>query len=109
MDLDLLQKFTEDRKFYELDEAIIDSLETMHVKRAMYIILAFEKMLPHLKIKNKRSQLVASVIPVDEPIYFAVRYIYEEDRNPYFFDLQPITVDEYLDLYNLKKTINHDT
>jgi|9_EtaG_2_1085328.scaffolds.fasta_scaffold00569_20 hypothetical protein len=108
MDLDLLQKFTEDRKFYELDEAIIDSLETMHVKQAMYILLCLEKMIPYLEIKNNRSQLVASVIPVDDPIYFAVRYIYEKDTTPYFFDLQPITVDEYLDLYNLKKTINYD-
>ena len=99
MDLDLLQKFTEDRKFYELDEAIIDSLETMHVKQAMYILLCLEKMIPYLEIKNNRSQLVASVIP---------RYIYEKDTTPYFFDLQPITVDEYLDLYNLKKTINYD-
>ncbi len=79
MDLDLLQKFKEDRKFYELDEAIIDSLETMHVKQAMYILLCLEKMIPYFVKQSARHhkfhQNIYNQLPLQTGVLQWVYYV----------------------------------
>jgi len=104
--MDLLQKYTEDKLFYELDEAVILSLEEMNIVESTRILLQVEKIVPHLTTQNQKSQIVAGVLnQKKEPLFFALRYIYEDDNHPYFFQLFKITSDDYLDLYNENKVI----
>tara|TARA_R110000824_G_scaffold17471_3_gene70832 strand:+ start:1923 stop:2234 length:312 start_codon:yes stop_codon:yes gene_type:complete len=103
--MDLLQKYTEAEKFYELDEAVIETIDELSPSLAAELIKEIQKSIPFLKRKNHRSHIIGGVIKSKTPLFFALRYIYEEDEAPYFFQLLEITSDEYLDLYNLNKII----
>lgn len=103
--MDLLQKYTGAETFYELDEAVIETIDALSPVNAKRIIQQIQKCIPALERKNYRSQIIAGVLKGNKPIYFVLRYIYEEDEAPYFFQLNKITSDEYLDLYNLNKII----
>ena len=101
--MDLILKYTGAKRFYELDESVIETLENMHKKLAMLILFKLEKLVPTFKPINNRSQLIAARIESEQPVFFAIRYIYEEEGAPYIFNLFDITVDDYLDLYNQNK------
>ena len=103
--MDLLQKYTEADKFYELDEAVIETIDTLSPIHATRIIVQIQKCIPLLERKNHRSQIIGGVLKGNKPLFFAMRYIYEELDAPYFFQLMVISSDEYLDLYNLNKII----
>jgi len=103
--MDLLQKYTEAETFYELDESVIETIDKMSPVKATRIIQQIQKAVPSLERKNYRSQIIGGVLKGNNPVYFALRYIYEEEEAPYFFQLLYITSDEYLDLYNLKRVI----
>ena len=103
--MDLLQKYTEAEKFYELDEAVIETIDELSPSLAAELIKEIQKSIPFLKRKNHRSHTIGGVLKSETPLFFALRYIYEEDEAPYFFQLLEITSDEYLDLYNLNKII----
>jgi hypothetical protein len=103
--MDLLQKYTEAETFYELDEAVIETIDMMSPVKATRIIQQIQKAVTRLERKNYRSQIIGCVLSGSKPVYFALRYIYEDHEAPYFFQLFEITSDEYLDLYNLNKII----
>tara|TARA_R110000851_G_scaffold79893_3_gene176049 strand:+ start:557 stop:868 length:312 start_codon:yes stop_codon:yes gene_type:complete len=103
--MDLLQKYTEAETFYELDEAVIETIDTLSPVNATRIIQQIQKCIPLLERKNHRSQIIGGVLKGNKPLFFAMRYIYEELDAPYFFQLIEISSDEYLDLYNLNKII----
>ena len=97
--MDLLQKYTEADRFYELDEAVIETIDTLSPVYATRIIQQIQKCIPLLERKNHRSQIIGGVLKGNKPLFFAMRYIYEERDAPYFFQLIKISSDEYLDLY----------
>jgi len=103
--MESLQKYTEAERFYELDEAVLDTLEKLTLKQHTQVILQIDSCIGTLEKKNDLSQIVAGIIPGREPIYYGLRYVNEEEMTPYFFHLFKITLDEYLDLYNLNKII----
>ena len=103
--MDLLQKYTGAETFYELDEAVIETIDSLSPVNATRIIQQIQRAISLLERKNYRSQIIAGVLKGNKPIYFALRYIYEENEAPYFFQLTEVTSDEYLDLYNLNKII----
>ena len=103
--MDLLQKYTEAETFYELDEAVIETIDTLSPVNATRIIQQIQKCIPLLERKNHRSQIIGGVLKGNKPLFFAMRYIYEELDAPYFFQLIETSSDEYLDLYNLNKII----
>ena len=103
--MDLLQKYTEAKNFYELDESVILTLEDLDLKLATLIVLKIESAVKQIKEKSKRSQSIGGVIELEEPVYFSLKFIYEKGESPYFFQIYNITSDEYLDLYNLNKII----
>ena len=103
--MDLLLKYTEAEKFYELDEAVIETIDSLSPINATRIIQQIQKSIPLLERKNHRSQIIGGVLKGKNPSFFAMRYIYEEHDSPYFFQLIEISSDEYLDLYNLNKII----
>tara|TARA_R110000803_G_scaffold32816_4_gene72078 strand:+ start:1691 stop:1915 length:225 start_codon:yes stop_codon:yes gene_type:complete len=72
---------------------------------AALLTLQIERAVAQIKQKNKIYQTIGGVIKYEEPHFFALRFIYEEKDNPYFFNILKITSDEYLDLYNLNKII----
>ena len=103
--MDLLQKYTEADRFYELDEAVIETIDSLSPVNATRIIQQIQKCIPLLERKNHRSQIIGGVLKGNKPLFFAMRHIYEELDAPYFFQLMVISSDEYLDLYNLNKII----
>ena len=76
--MDLLQKYTEAETFYELDEAVIETIDMMSPVKATRIIQQIQKAVTRLERKNYRSQIIGCVLSGSKPVYFALRYIYEE-------------------------------
>lgn len=103
--MDLLQKYTKDEIYYELDEAILKTLDNMNPILSDKMIIQIQKAADKVQRKNRRSQLIGGVLRGRDPVYFALRYVYEDYEPPYFFQLFDITSDEYLDLYNQNKII----
>jgi hypothetical protein len=103
--MDLLQKYTGVEKYYELDDAVVLTLEDLDLKLATLMVLKIECAVEQIQEKDRRSQLIGGVIELNDPVYFSLRFIYEKGDSPYFFQISDITSDEYLDLYNLNKII----
>jgi len=103
--MDLLQKYTKDETFYELDEAVLVTLDNMNPVQSARVIVQIQKAVEKIQRKNRRSQVIGGVLRGKDPVYFALRYVYEDHEAPYFFQLLDITSDEYLDLYNQNKII----
>ena len=80
-------------------------LDSLSLVNATRMIQQIQKCIPLLERKNHRSQIIGGVLKGNKPLFFAMRYIYEELDAPYFFQLIKISSDEYLDLYNLNKII----
>ena len=60
--MDLLQKYTEAEKFYELDEAVIETIDELSPSLAAELIKEIQKSIPFLKRKNHRSHIIGGVI-----------------------------------------------
>ena len=103
--MDLLQKYTKDETFYELDEAVLLTLDHMSPLQSSRVIMQIQRAVDKIQRKNHRSQIIGGVLRGRDPVFFALRFIYEENDAPYFFQLLSITSDEYLDLYIQNKII----
>ena len=57
--MDLLQKYTGAETFYELDEAVIETIDSLSPVNATRIIQQIQKLYHYLERKNYRSQIIA--------------------------------------------------
>ena len=71
--MDLLQKYTGAETFYELDEAVIETIDSLSPVNATRIIQQIQKCIPNLERKNYRSHFISGVLKGNKPMYFALR------------------------------------
>ena len=105
MDLEL--KFLEDELRYEIDDWFFQQLSDYSLTDASLIVAQALAVLSELPIKNGWSQEVAGVITDndEDPIFFVIEYLKQEDDIPILIDINPIEVDEYLDFILENKSI----
>ena len=102
--MDLPQKYTEGKiLFYELEETVVIDIDNMPNKVGFRIINILEDNIIELQGVDNQSQILGGVVNDIEDYYFALKFIYEVNGYPYFFQFYEITSDEYLDLYNQNK------
>lgn len=107
MNMDLELKFLEDELRYEIDDWFFQQLSDYSLSDASLIVAQALAVLSELPIKNGWSQEVAGVITDDneDPIFFVIEYLKQEDDIPILIDINPIEVDEYLDFILENKSI----
>lgn len=107
MNMDLELKFLEDELRYEIDDWFFQQLSDYSLTDASLIVAQALAVLSELPIKNGWSQEVAGVITDDDedPIFFVIEYLKQEDDIPILIDINPIDVDEYLDFILENKSI----
>lgn len=107
MNMDLKLKFLEDELWYEVDDWFRQQLSDYSLTDASLIVAQALAVLSELPIKNGWSQEVAGVITddVEDPIFFVIEYLKQEDDIPILIDINPIEVDEYLDFILENKSI----
>jgi len=84
-----------------------NSLSDYSLTDASLIVAQALAVLSELPIKNGWSQEVAGVITDndEDPIFFVIEYLKQEDDIPILIDINPIEVDEYLDFILENKSI----
>jgi len=107
MNMDLELKFLEDELRYEIDDWFFQQLSDYSLTDASLIVAQALAVLSELPIKNGWSQEVAGVITDndEDPIFFVIEYLKQEDDIPILIDINPIEVDEYLDFILENKSI----
>ena len=93
---------------YDVGEDFIETIQTIDLRTAIKIATFISKERPKLKTNLLVSSVLAGVIIDDynKPITFAVELIKTNDPYIILSDLKFISMDEYLDLYNINKKIN---
>jgi len=93
---------------YDVGEDFIETIQTIDLRTAIKIATFISKERPKLKRNLLVSSVLAGVIIDDynKPITFAVELIKTNDPHIILSDLKFISMDEYLDLYNINKKIN---
>ncbi len=103
--MDLALKFIEENNTYEIDEYFYGRLSTYSLEDAGNVIAQVLSVINYLPTKSGWAQEVAGVILKDEPIFFVVEFLHQENEIPILVDLSYIDVDEYLDFITQNKTI----
>ena len=103
--MDLALKFIEENNTYEIDEYFYGRLSTYSLEDAGNVIAQVLSVINYLPTKSGWAQEVAGVILKDEPIFFVVEFLHQENEIPVLVDLSYIDVDEYLDFISNQKSI----
>jgi len=112
--MDLLQRYTRDDFYYELEEKFLEVLEELPVKHSASIIVQLDRAVVKMINKNKTQHTqtefgtIVGVVNDNSPLYFSVNYLNYKNSYPLFYKLNIIDCDQYLDYINLRKTINHE-
>ena len=103
--MDLILKFLEDDNPYYMFHWFYKELIEYTMEDASVIISQILAVMDFLPQKEGHSQDVAGVIKKDEPIFFVIEYVKQENELPILVDLTVIELDEYLDYIVDKKSI----
>jgi len=112
--MDLLQRYTTDDFYYELEEKFLETLEELPVKYSSSIISQLDKAVidiienPHQKISKNKYGTLAGVVREDQPLYFSINYLNFKNKYPVFYQLNIIDSDDYLDYINQIKLETHE-
>lgn len=98
-------KFIEDNKPYEIDEYFYERLSDCSLEEAGNVIAQVLSVVNNLPQKSGWAQEIAGVILKNDPVFFVVEFLNQQDEIPIFVDLSFIEVDEYLDFITRNQTI----
>lgn len=102
------QKFIKDRGF-EIEPQVFDSLQEINIIEATAIAtFLMEVNYDAVPVNSLVSTVLGGVTydKHDNPVTFAVEMVVTEDNKLALSDVSLISMDEYLDLINLKLNIN---
>jgi len=104
--MDVKPKYTE--AGYDIDEDFVESIQQFDIRTGQKIAEFIQKNINDIEPNVLVSTMLAGVIINDNnnPITFAVEIIKDFSPKIKLTDLKPISMDEYLDLYNLNLKSN---
>ena len=104
--MDLKQRYTEG---YFVDEEFVEALHQFDVRTASKIAHFIDENVTDFPINDLTSTILGGIIPDDKenPLTFAIEIVREEGYRPTLSDVKQISMDEYLDLYNLNLIIKN--
>ena len=102
--MDSEQKSTEAIRLL-LTEEFVDDLDFYQDDEVEFIIKTLSREQGKFKVINDLAQYVYGVIQIEDPLYFKVEFINEEDERPTYLSLEGVGVDEFLDAINNNQTL----
>jgi len=102
--MDSEQKSTEGIRLL-LTEEFVDDLDFYQDDEIEFIIKTLSREQGKFKVLNDLAQYVYGVIQIEDPVYFKVEFINEEDERPTYLSLEGVGVDEFLDAINNNQTL----
>lgn len=109
MDLEL--RFTEDRdillKNYGVTFYVATYLNELPFNLRVKVNNALENLNYDLFTPSDDYNFIGGVIRGENPFFFSLAFLREEDEYPYFVDIKQDTLDEYLDYVKAKQTIEN--
>ena len=109
--MDLKQKYIKVRKNYDFDEWFVAELSECPYYVVNELISHLEFYTDKLPELNGWSQSVCGVIKskpyseLDEPFFYKVDFLKQNDEIPLYFGVEEISCDDYLDCINKEQTI----
>ena len=99
-------RFLEGEVEYEVDDWFINQLRDMPVEIGIDIAKQIDWNADFLPTQSGWPQIFAGVVTkTNPPVYFTVEFVRQPEENTIYLDLEFIDSDEYLDYYNLNKTL----
>jgi hypothetical protein len=102
--MDSKQKSTEGIRLL-LTEEFVDDLDFYQDDEVEFIIKSLSREQENFKVIDRFSQYVYGVIQIDEPVYFKIEFINEQDERPMYLSLTNVSVDDFLDAINNNQTL----
>ena len=101
------QKYTLDSYFVE--DEFVAALKRFQTRTAMKIANHIDENISVFPTNDLTSTILGGMVfeDTDNPVTFALEIIKEEGSHPTLTDIKTISMDEYLDLYNLNLIIKN--
>ena len=105
--MDVEQKYIKEAGF-DIDEGFVETIQQFDIRTAIKIAKFIQANIENIEPNINVSTILEGVVINDdqEPITFAVEIIKDYSTQIILSDLQLISMDEYLDLLNLKLKSN---
>lgn len=102
--MDSKQKYIEG---YFVDEEFVEALHQFDVRTASKIAHFIDENVVEFPVNDLTSTILGGIILAEtpNPITFAIEIVRKEGDRPTLSDVKEISMDEYLDLYNLNLII----
>ena len=102
----LKRKYTEVNKYY-LDDNFLDSLDSLERHIAVQIVDFIDDNIWNAKVDDHIDTFLGGLADnnVDPPVTFQVELHKNKKNEIILYDIQLISMDDYLDMYNMKLII----
>ena len=95
--MDLKQKYIEETKPYELDEAFLDQLREIPIKHSVPIAVLIDVNAERLPELDGWTQAAGAVIRGNPSTFYEVEYLKEKNEKPFYITITETDADAYLD------------
>ena len=106
MNMDLKQKYTQERPDYDMDEGFLAQLRGFPIEYSVPVAVLMDVSADTLPILNGWTQSAGGVVTRPENFFFEIEYFNEEDVVPVFLSITETDADTYLDHILNKTNLN---
>jgi|TARA_R110000765_G_scaffold133349_2_gene232090 hypothetical protein len=103
--MDLEQKYTEGNKTLKFDIHFIEELDIYPEDIQEDVIVQLINHEPYLMSEDGYTQEVGGVVKGAVPFFFEIEYLKQEGERAVYLNINPINLDDYLDLIIKKQTL----
>jgi hypothetical protein len=96
-----------DGSLYELDDWFVESIREFSIADRSHLLKFVLSSLDCLPVNNAFTQVVGGVIIKDDPLFFILEFLKQEDETAVLLSIEEIPSDEYLDLILDKTTFKY--
>ena len=96
-----------DGSMYEIDEWFVESIREFSLADRSHLLKSVLSSLRCLPVNNSFTQVVGGVIRKDDPLFFILEFLKQDDETALLLSIEEIPSDEYLDLILDKNTLEY--
>ena len=96
-----------DGSMYEIDEWFVESIREFSLSDRSHLLKFVLSSLRCLPVNNSFTQVVGGVIRKDDPLFFILEFLKQDDETALLLSIEEIPSDEYLDLILDKNTLEY--
>jgi hypothetical protein len=106
--MDVKQRYTRETDEYKVEDDFIESIQRFDIRTGIKIANYINQKSLYIPESTLVSTIMGGLVINDdnEPVTFAVEIIKDFSPKIKLTDLKPVSMDEYLDLYNLNLKLN---